>query len=59
MNSHHDQGIRTPFNWDWITSSDVQSIIIKSKEWQCPGRNEAREAKSSTSSSEDDWLPGS
>jgi hypothetical protein len=31
---------RTAFNWDWLTVSDFQSIIImvESKEWQCPGR---------------------
>jgi hypothetical protein len=28
---HHDQGNshkRTPFNWGWLTASEVQSIII-------------------------------
>jgi hypothetical protein len=30
--------IRTTFNWDWLTGSEVQSIIIKVGTWQHPGR---------------------
>jgi hypothetical protein len=44
--------IRTTFNWGWLTSSEVQSIIIKVGAWQHPGRHGAGEAESSTSSSE-------
>jgi hypothetical protein len=44
--------IRTTFNWDWLTGLEVQSIIIKVGAWQHPGRNDAGEAESSTSSSE-------
>jgi hypothetical protein len=43
--------IRT-FNWGWLTDSKVQSIIIKEKVWQHPGRHGARVAESFTSSSE-------
>ena len=28
--------IRTTFNWNWLTGSEVQSIIIKVEAWQCP-----------------------
>jgi hypothetical protein len=44
--------IRTPFNWDWLTGSEVQSIITKAGAWQCPGKHGAGRAESSTSSSE-------
>jgi hypothetical protein len=44
--------IRTTFNWGWLRSSEVQSIIIKVGAWQHPGRHGAGEAESSTSSSE-------
>ena len=30
--------IRTIFNWDWLTGSEVLSIIIKVGAWQLPGR---------------------
>jgi hypothetical protein len=43
--------IRT-FNWGWLTTSEVQFIIIKAGAWQCPGRHGAGGAESSTSSSE-------
>jgi hypothetical protein len=43
--------IRTIFIWDWLTGSEVQSIIIKAT-WQHPGRHDAGEPESSTSSSE-------
>jgi hypothetical protein len=43
--------IRTTFNWDWLTGSEVQSIIIKAGAWQLPGRYGARGAESSPSSS--------
>jgi hypothetical protein len=29
--------IRTTFNWDWLTGSEIQSIIIKAGAWQRPG----------------------
>jgi hypothetical protein len=44
--------IRTTFNWNWLTGSEVQSIIIKAGVWQHPGRHGAGGAESSTSSSE-------
>jgi hypothetical protein len=44
--------IRTTFNWDWLTGSKVQSIVIKVGAWQHPGRHGAGGAESSTSSSE-------
>jgi hypothetical protein len=44
--------IRTIFNWDWLTGSEVQFIIIKVGAWQCPGRHGAGGDESSTSSSE-------
>jgi hypothetical protein len=42
--------IRTAFNWGWLTGSEVQTIIIKAKTWQYPGRHGAGGAESSTSS---------
>jgi hypothetical protein len=44
--------IRTTFNWDWLTGSEVQSIITKVGAWQHPGRHDAEGAERSTSSSE-------
>jgi len=44
--------VRTPFNWGWLTGSEVQSIIIKVGTWQHPGRHGAGGAESSASSSE-------
>jgi len=44
--------IKTTFNWGWLTGSEVQSIIIKVRTWQHPGRHGTGEAESSTSSSE-------
>ena len=44
--------IRTPFYWSWLTGSEIQSIIIKTRAWQHPGRHGAGGAKSSISSSE-------
>jgi hypothetical protein len=41
--------IRTTFNWDWLTGSEVQSIIIKAGAWQNPGRHGVGTAESSTS----------
>jgi hypothetical protein len=32
--------IRTTFTWDWLTGSEVQSIIIVGA-WQSPGRHDA------------------
>jgi hypothetical protein len=37
--------IRTTFNWGWLTGSEVQSIIIKVEEWQCPGRHGTEELR--------------
>lgn len=45
--------IKTTFIWDWLTDSELQSIIVKARAWQHPGRNGASQAESSTSSSED------
>jgi hypothetical protein len=33
--------IRTTFNWGWLTVLEVQSIIIKVRAWQHPGRHGA------------------
>jgi hypothetical protein len=45
--------IKTTLNWGWLTSSEVQSVIIKAEEtWQHSGRHGARGAESFTSSSE-------
>ena len=44
--------IRTAFNWGWLTGSEVQSIIIKVRIWQNPGRHGSFGAESSTSSSD-------
>jgi hypothetical protein len=30
--------IRTTFNWGWLAGSEVQSINIKVRIWQCPAR---------------------
>jgi hypothetical protein len=43
--------IRTIFKWDWLTGSEVQSIIIKAGVWRHPGRHGTGGAESSTSSS--------
>jgi hypothetical protein len=40
------------FHWSWLTGSEVQSIIVKARAWQHPGRHGAGVAESSTSSSE-------
>jgi hypothetical protein len=42
----------TTFNWGWLAGSEVQSIIIKERTWQHPGRHGAGGAESSLSSSE-------
>jgi hypothetical protein len=44
--------IRMTFNWGWLTSSEVQSIIVKVGTWQYLGRHDAGRAESSTFSSE-------
>jgi hypothetical protein len=33
--------IITTFNWGWLTSLEVQSIILKVGTWQRPGRHDA------------------
>jgi hypothetical protein len=43
---------RTSFNWDWLTGSEVQSIIIKAGTCRIQADNGAGGAESSTSSSE-------
>jgi hypothetical protein len=47
--------IRTMFNWGWLTGLEVQSINLKARAWQCPGRHDTGRAESSTSSSEGCW----
>jgi hypothetical protein len=42
--------IRTTFNWGWLTSSEVQFIIIKAGTWQHPDMHDTGGAESSTSS---------
>jgi len=44
--------IKETFNWDWLTGSEVQSIIIMVGSMAASGRHGAGKAKSSTSSSE-------
>jgi hypothetical protein len=44
--------IKTTFNWGWLTGSEVQSIIIKVRAWQYPGKHGAGKVESSISSSE-------
>ena len=43
--------IRTTFNWDWLTDSEIQSII-KAGTWQHPDRYGTGGAESSTPLSE-------
>jgi len=31
--------IRAPFDWVWLTASEVQSVIIKEGSWQYQGRH--------------------
>jgi hypothetical protein len=38
---------KTTFSWDWLTDSEIQSIFIKVRAWQHPGRHGAGGAKSS------------
>ena len=33
--------IGTSFNWNWLTGSEAESIIIKVGAWQCLGRHGA------------------
>jgi hypothetical protein len=47
--------VRTAYIWGWLTSSEVQSIIIKEGAWQYPGRHGAEGTESSTSSFEGGW----
>jgi hypothetical protein len=42
--------IRTTFNWDWLMSSEVWSIIIKAEAWQHLGRHGPGGVERSTSS---------
>jgi hypothetical protein len=42
---------KTTFNRGWLPGSEVQSIIIKARTWQHPGRQGAGGAESFTSSS--------
>ena len=35
--------IRTTFNWDWLTDSEVQSIIAKVGTWQHSGMVQAEQ----------------
>jgi hypothetical protein len=39
--------IKDNFNWDWLTGSEVQSIIIMVGTWQHPGRHGAEEGAES------------
>jgi hypothetical protein len=41
--------IRTTFNWDWLTGSEIQSTVIKIGAWQHPGRHGAGGVETSTS----------
>ena len=54
VNRHHGQGnsYKNNFNWGQLTGSEIQSIIIKEGTQKHPGRQSARGADSSTSSSE-------
>lgn len=42
---------RMTFDWGWLTGSEVQSIIIKVRTWQYPGKHGIGKAESSASSS--------
>jgi hypothetical protein len=44
--------IRTTLNWNWLSSSEVQSIIIKEEAWQLTDRHGTGGTENSTSSSE-------
>jgi hypothetical protein len=57
VNRHHDQGniIRTIFNWGWLMSSEVQSVIIKAGAWQHSDRHGTGKTESSTSSSSEGY----
>jgi hypothetical protein len=44
--------IRTTFNGGWLTGSEVQSIIIKGRTWQHPGKYGAGGAESASFSLE-------
>jgi hypothetical protein len=44
--------MRTIFHCDWLTVSEVQLIILKSGEWQHPGKHGTGGAESSILSSE-------
>jgi hypothetical protein len=52
--ANHNQGnsYKNNIYWVWLTGSEVQTIIIKARAWQDPGRHGAGEAESFTSSSE-------
>ena len=39
----------TTFNWDWLTGSEVQFIVIKAEAWQHPGGYGTGGAEGSTS----------
>jgi hypothetical protein len=43
--------LRTMFNWAWLIGSEVQSVVIKTRVWQPPGRHGAGGAESYTPSS--------
>jgi hypothetical protein len=43
--------IKTTINWGWLSDSEIQSIIIKMRVWQHPGRHGAGGAESSISCS--------
>ena len=37
--------VMTTFNWGWLTSSEVQSIMIKVGAWHHPGRHGTEELR--------------
>jgi hypothetical protein len=53
--------IRTIFNWDWLTGSEVQTIIIKGGNLTAPrqAQEELKIQHFVPSQTGEDWLPGS
>jgi hypothetical protein len=46
---------RTTFNWGWLTGSEVQSILIKTRACHYQGRHGTGGAENSTASSGGQW----
>jgi hypothetical protein len=57
VNRHYDQGksYKGQHLIDWLTGSEFQSIIIKVRVEQHPGRHDAGQAENSTESSSEGY----